>query len=90
MNKWLNKLKLDFKINKEGIIGGAIVGEVVALYIQFSNLPLNFFEASKNFLFDRMVTLAPQTQELAILHITSILVCSSVGYILDKIIKPKV
>ena len=87
---WQNQLKKEWRYNKEGIVGGAIVGEIVALYIQFSDLPLNFFEALKGFLFDRMITLAPQTQELWILHITSILVCVSIGYVLDKIIKPKI
>jgi len=90
MDNLIDKLKRDFKINKEGIIGGAIVGEVVALYIQFTGMPLNFFEASKNFLFDRAFSMAPQTQEIWILHITSILICMSIGYLLDKIVKPKV
>jgi len=90
MNKWLNQLKRDLKINKEGIIGGMIVGFVVATYIKMSGMPLNFVQAAKGFLFDRAFSMAPQTKEIWILYITSILVCSSIGYILDKIVKPKV
>ena len=89
MDYW-NSIKKDLKVNKEGIIGGAIVGIVVATYIRMTGMPLNFFEASKNFLFDRAFSMAPQTQEIWILYITSILICGSVGYILDRIIKPKV
>jgi len=85
-----NQIKKEWRYNKEGLIGGAIVGVIVALYIQFTGMPLNFAQAAKGFLFDRAFSMAPQTQEIWILYITSILVCGSVGYLLDRIIKPKV
>jgi len=87
---WQNQLKKEWRYNKEGLVGGAIVGVVVATYIRMAGLPLNLYEASKNFLFDRMVTLAPQTQEIWVLYITSILVCGTIGYLLDRFIKPLV
>ena len=87
---WLNQLKRDFKVNKEGLIGGAIVGIVVATYIKMTGMPLNFYQAAQGFLFDRAFSMAPQTQEIWILYITSILVCASIGYLLDRFIKPLV
>jgi len=89
MNYW-DRIKKDLKINKEGIVGGAIVGVIVATYIKFTGMPLSLYESAKGFLFDRAVTLAPQQKEVIILYATSILFCSIIGYFLDKIIKPKV
>jgi len=87
---WQNQLKKEWRYNKEGLVGGAIVGVVVATYIRWAGLPLNFAQAAKGFLFDRAFSMAPQTKEIWILYITSILFCSAIGYILDRIIKPKV
>ena len=89
MNYW-DRIKKDLKINKEGIVGGAIVGVIVATYIKFTGMPLSLYESAKGFLFDRAVTLAPQQKEVIILYATSILFCSIIGYFLDRIIKPKV
>ena len=89
MDYW-KTIQKDLKINREGIIGGAIVGVVVATYIKWAGMSLNFYTTAKGFLFDRAVSLAPQQKEVLILYIVSVLVCGSVGYILDRIIKPKV
>ena len=89
MDYWA-RIKKDFMVNKEGIVGGAIVGVVVATYIKWAGMSLNFYTTAKGFLFDRAVSLAPQQKEVLILYIISVLVCGSVGYILDRIIKPKV
>jgi len=87
---WQNQLKREWRYNKEGIVGGAIVGVIVATYIKFTGMPLSLYESAKGFLFDRAVTLAPQQKEVIILYATSIIFCSIIGYFLDRIIKPKV
>jgi len=85
-----NTLKKEWRVNKEGLVGGAIVGLVVATYIKMSGMPLNFAQAAKGFLFDRAFSMAPQTKEIWILYITSILICGTIGYLLDRFIKPLV
>jgi len=90
MKRWFNKLKRDLKINKEGIIGGMIVGFVVATYIKMTGTSLSLYESAQGFLFDRAFSMAPQTKEVIILYAVSIIICGSVGYILDKIVKPKI
>ena len=86
----IKQIKQDLRVNKEGLIGGAIVGIAVATYIKFTGMPLNLYESAQGFLFDRAFSMAPQVKEVWILYITSILFFASVGYVLDRIIKPKV
>jgi len=90
MMSWEKDLKREWKYNKEGIKGGALVGVIVATYITATGINLNLLQEAKGFLFDRAVTLAPQQKETLILYSISILICTTIGYVLDKIIKPKV
>jgi len=82
-------LRRDWELNKEGILGGAVAGIVVATYLKLNNISMaDAINSAKGSLFDRAVNVAPATKETIILYAMSILVFATIGYFVDRLIVP--
>ena len=87
MSKYTVMLKKEFKANKEGMIGGGIIGAGIALYLQNKGVT-TIMAADTTGLVDVVApNLAPITSATIQFFVVSILIGITLGYLVDKFTK---
>lgn len=89
MVNW-NKIKLDLKRNKEGIFIGVLVGLGLTIYLSATGADLSFAGLGRTGIIDHIVGTSLSLKQLLLTKVGTalIIICATIGYIIDKIFKP--
>ena len=80
----IKKIKIEFRKYKKGILGGALFGAAVPIYLKFKGVSMMAATASPG-LIDQLVTAEPATMAFVKVLIVGIIVGGLIGYTLDRI-----
>lgn len=82
--KYIPMLKREIKQNKQGIIGGGIVGAAIAAYLQNEGVTAIMAAGTTGIVDVVAPTVAPLTLAVVKFYLASILIFMAIGYVVDK------
>jgi len=83
-----NMVKRKLKVNKEGILGGALVGLAAAMYVKQLGVDMLFAVEQPGIIDSIITTLPPEQMAFLKFAIVYATVGALIGYWIDDVIKP--